>query len=241
MTTVRELLWRHAGHDVYVVGSGTSLASFDFARLAGEVTIALNSVVTAHGFAPTYHLLADEWLIEKLSHRWTDVHTVVVPGCSAHLVEGLAPRVATWTQVARDIDSSQAQWVWPSVGVEVDSDELYCSHTIAIAGIQLAYKLGARRIYLLGIDGYTTPAAAYWDGSKHSFPVDDHGARDVGDGRVVASKHMAWKYEHEKLREWFAQLGYIGRPDQAQGVWNCSELSTLDAWPKAPIATILRR
>lgn len=235
--SVRDLLWKHEYRDVYVVGSGTSLADFDFRKLDGRVTIALNGAMLAPRFVPTYHLFADEWQAEKCEHAWTAVTTVVVPQSSAHLVGGKAGAVATWTPVSREIEQVGDQWVWPSVAVDVDSDELYCHFTISIAGIELAYKLGAHRVFLLGLDGYTTPSAAYFDGTKDRFPVDFKGAHDVGDGRIVAQKHMTWLYEHGKLREWFAELGYVG-PNQTCGVWNCSERSTLTAWPKISVESI---
>ena len=56
-------LWgRHAEEDAFVVGTGTSLAGFDFTHLAGRLTIALNDALLCPGLDPAYHLFHDHGL-----------------------------------------------------------------------------------------------------------------------------------------------------------------------------------
>lgn len=227
--TIADLIGRHRGADVFVVGTGTSLAAFEWGQLVGGITVALNDAMLARGFVPTYHLFVDDALAERYAGRWDSRTTVCLPNIVRHLARSHAGAVAGWTQVQRDLDMSRLPWSWPSVAVGVDTDELYCVHTIAIAGIQLAWKLGARRIILLGLDGYTSKTAAYFDGRRDGTPHAERGARDVGDGRIVTMKHIIWRYEHEKLREWFAEIGFLR---SGAGVYNANPRSTLDAWPK---------
>lgn len=245
--TVAHILGRHRDADVYVVGSGTSLAGFDFGRLDGRVTVALNDAANAPGFTPTYHLWADAQLYLRYIRR-RDATTAVVPNDTSWLLMGeYGGGVVTYTHVRRyerrKAAACDPRWpdplgrlVIPPIGVGEKTDELVCNHTIATTGIMLAWKLGARRIFLLGVDAFTREPGGggnYFDGrratSKHERPVD------LGDGRWRTSAHVFWDMEMWALREWFAERGHYTGPFPDGGVYNCSQASTLTAWEKVTI------
>lgn len=246
MTTVAKLIGMHAGADAFVCGTGTSLADFDWTRLNGRLTVALNDAVHAPGFVPAYHLWADANLYARFCKRY--VRTIaVVPARTAFLVEGDYADVVTYTHVERNErrkaatcdprwPAPQGRLVLPSAAVGENTDELFCNHTIATAGVQLAWKLGARRIFLVGCDAYTREPAGegnYFDGRRsceaHHKPVD------LGDGRYRTSAHIWWDMEQWRVREWFAERGHHTGPFPGEGVYNCSEASTLTAWENVPI------
>lgn len=225
------VLWgRHAGEDAFVVGSGTSLASFDFRRLAGRFTIALNDAGVAPGLEPAYHI----WHDTQLWQRYRDVDT--------------APRtVAVCSEASRRclVDWPRCRFkdriLWfdqsPVAEVEFSTPQLYVSRTIATAAIQLAWKLGAARVFLLGVDGYRLKGGAYyWTGAPKPGdmePRPPHRTREREvDGRVVHDRHDAWRDEMRKLRKFFDRLRLFTGKWPAPGVYNLSRLSTIDVWEK---------
>jgi hypothetical protein len=239
------MLGTHAGQDIFVCGTGTSLAGFDWTRLHDCVTIALNDAINARGFRPTYHLWRDVNLYERYIKRCPGT-TAVVPSDGAHLVEGEYAEVVTYNYVSEDdlhiVAENDSRWPPPygqfrfaSRAVAIDNDDISSGHTIATGGIQFAAKLGARRIFLVGCDAYSLTNADYFDARMNRIPCEHHKPVDLGGGRWRTSKHFYWDIEMWKLREWFEELRLYAGPWPQGGVYNCSELSTLTAWQKVPL------
>lgn len=244
--TIERIAGRHAGGDVFVCGTGTSMSGFDWPRLNACTCIALNDAIHARGFKPTYHLFVDAGLYARYIKAYP-LTTAVVPAESVYLLEGAYGAVATFTHVRRyervkaatcdpRWPDPQGRLVLPGADVREDSDELFCNHTVATAGVQLAWRLGARRIFLLGCDAYTREQVGggnYFDGRRSVEPHDRPVA--MGDGRYRTSAHIWWDMEMWRVREWFAARDrYLG-PWPDAGVYNCSAASTLTAWDKVEL------
>jgi hypothetical protein len=259
MRTVADLVGKAMGEDVFVCGSGTSLRNFDWSRLEGSTTIALNGAIAAEGFDPTFHLWGDF----KAAFNWpVEAHntTCVCPVDAAAMMRESPSRYKETfffsmsadsqknnTRVINFVRSSKCDPRWPSPYgyikfpehlVSLRGDDFYYFNTIATGGIHLAAKLGARRIFLLGLDAYSLRApsgdqslsSSYYDGT-HSA-VDERNPVDIGGGRIRAGSHIWWDMEQTKAREYFAKTGrYQGQfPDG--GIYNLSKHSTLTAWQK---------
>jgi hypothetical protein len=233
-------LWgTHAGEDAFVVGSGTSLQGFDFTRLADRLTIALNDAALAQGLDPAYHL----WHDTQLWQRYRDVdlapRTVVI--CSERGRESLVDH-------ARCRYKDRIMWFDQSPAPDVDprTAQLYVSRTIATAGIQLAWKLGAARVFLLGVDGYKLRGGAYyWTGARkpgdepaHKGPARSR-ERDASEGRVVQDRHCAWRDEMLRLRKFLDKQRVFTGKWPGSGVYNLSRLSTIEAWEKVAVEEVL--
>ena len=204
------------GQDIFVVGAGPSLCGFDFSRLDGKVTIALNDMV--HRFVPTYHLFSDT----DIWPRYQDfgympiTHVVCQKDPAAHLWSYphfcAKDRLLTFTQRGPDVDPI--------------NDELWCDYTVATAGIMLAWKLGAQRVYLLGVDAYRYNAIDYcWERTEE--PLDEQ--------IVIEHRDACYGDDMMKLLAYFTSFG-VGPPG---GVFNLSEKSTIKAWPKKTMEEVL--
>lgn len=229
------------GKDVFVVGSGPSLQGFDWGLLAGRVTIALNAA--AEWFRPSIWLFNDERAGLKSA-------PVVKPGADVLVVcQSAAPPkflAMGWPHVYRFENADRAEKVTPF------DDKLFCWSTVATAGIHLAYKLGAARVLLLGIDAYRDrrkedghPGAYYADGSR-SGETDTAMTREVAredDGRIVEKRHEDWRRDMRSLRAWFDAT--LPKAGAALGVWpergiyTVGSRSRVDAWERVSMEEAL--
>lgn len=205
-----------SGQDIFVVGAGPSLCGFDFERLDGKVTIALNDMVRM--FYPTYHLFSDVdiWQRYKCIAYSHETFIVCQKEPAAHLWSApefcAKDRLLTFTQRGPDIDPI--------------NDELWCDYTVATAGVQFAWKLGAQRIFLLGVDAYRYHSVDYcWQAEREpvELPI------------VVEPWDSFFNRDLEVVRDHFASF-QIGPPG---GVFNLSARSTIRAWPKMKMEDVL--
>lgn len=217
---------------VYVVGTGTSLRGFDWTRLATKYTIALNNAVFF--FAPSYHLYADASIRTRFwKHEYQDRTTIVAQEQVAREAKAIKWKHYDKLRVFSRVNDNLQD-------IPKSNDQLYVERTVATAGIMLAWKLGARDIYLLGVDGYHLAEKTqdgkyvnYADGSAHlsQQPRDtDH----VLDDRVIREEHLAWNADMLRLRGYFETR--VRAWNQAPPRVVCaSPRTTLSAWPVCTI------
>ena len=216
LPTIQKHFGVFAGQDIFVVGAGPSLCGFDFSRLDGKVTIALNDMV--HRFIPTYHLFNDTdiWPRYQDFGYWPVTHVVCQADPAAHLWSYphfcAKDRLLTYRERGPDVDPV--------------NDELWCDYTVATAGVMLAWKLGAQRVYLLGVDAYRYHKVDYcWQAPKEP----------VGEEVVVEPWDTFFDRDMGIVRDHFTSFG-VGPPG---GVFNLSEKSTIKAWPKKKMEEVL--
>ena len=123
------------GETVYIIGGGPSLKNFDFRRLRGCKTIAINKAIT---FLPNADVL-----------YWTDSRFYTWYKNEVDNYNGLKFTIKAGSQYTSDI---QILKKGKSYGIEKDSETLAHGNNSGYASINLAYHLGAKRIILLGFD-----------------------------------------------------------------------------------------
>lgn len=225
---------RYPGSDIFVVGTGTSLAGFDFSILRGRLTIGLNDAVKIPGLNPTYHMVTDIGIWK----RYVDMDY---------------PKETTFVGQKRTrkflIDNDRCKFkeqvyhfnhVAKARAMDATGDDLYVARTVATGGICLAWKLGAKRIFLLGVDGYKYANAYYHDGATKG--KEKRKENYLSDGkRIVQDRHVNWQKNMDELREYFTARKLYQGPWPESGVYNCSIKSTISAWPKMRARDILRQ
>lgn len=105
-----------------------------------------------------------------------------------------------------------------------DSNDLWVDATVATAGIQLGWKLGAFCICLLGTDAFRYAGGKYfWD--------------DFDDTKEIEDPYMAlFHRDMERLAEELLKLYQQWVPP----ILNCSPKSRIKVWPKVDVELILR-
>ena len=213
----------HLGEDIFIVGTGTSLAGFPWERLNDKITIALNDAVKIEGFVPTYHLFSDVNIWKRY-----------------HKMEGKPPCKMVCQKHARRLylDSrycTYKEYLWQfdidgAPCLDKSTQRLHIRRTVATGGINLAYKLGAKRIFLLGVDGYKYKESYYHDGTTK--PPERRREELMGDGtkRIVQDRHRAWKNDMKLVGKVFSENKKYQEPYPGSGVFNLNPLSTVGVW-----------
>lgn len=244
---INQLFGRHEGANIIVVGSGSSMMGFDYSRLNPFVTIALNDSVKAPGFVPRYHLFSDGHLYEGHAKRnpsggyqkwlYSPLTKVICPKNQRQCF--VNDRGADWGQAYQFDPTGSPNAIKPG------DDGLFVNRTVATGAIMLAWKLGASRIWLMGIDGYKMNVPDDTGGRKDLYYFDGtskppekrktvHKKAHGGDAvMVVQDRHDFWRKQMEELKAYFKkhQKAYPG-PFPGAGIYNLSALSTIEAWQK---------
>lgn len=217
-----------SGRDFWVVGTGTSLRDFDYEKLSGRLTIALNDA--ARFFEPWCLIHSDEalWTHYKGLALNSTRAVVCQPASVRHYLQDKKCAFRSKLYAFKRVHE-------PKIG---RGDELlYCERTVATAAIYLAWKLGASRIFLLGVDGYRLGRKFYYaDGtaSRRHYEV----IRKFVDGREVETRHERWNRNLRATQN--ALVKWYPGPWPGAGIYNLSELSTIDAFEKVEEVLALR-
>lgn len=230
--------------DVFVVGTGPSLTGFDFTRLNGLCTIALNDAVKIPGYKPTFAMFADTGI-------WTRYRDMALPEgtrmvCKKRARENFLrykacsfrDRILHYNQVS-DIS-----------GLREEDDGLFIQRTVATGGICLAWKMGAKRVFLLGVDGYKFEDRYYHDGSVKRVEKRKERKLDQ-EGRIIQDRHDWWIKNMDELRAFFDkrkiyQETYVLREKETgvrrygSGIFLLSGHSPIEAWQKVKLKTIFK-
>lgn len=150
-----ELKNRYAGRRAFVIGNGPSLRQTDITKLAGEITIGSNGIfllTEEKGFRPTFYTVEDVLVAEDRA----------APICQYRGTTKIIPLdLSRWLR--RDGDTVYVNFVRypPSFPRFSPAFEQYAywGGTVTFLNLQLAYYLGIREVYLIGVDhSYHSPA-----------------------------------------------------------------------------------
>ncbi len=231
---------RHAGRRAFIIGNGPSLQIADLDRLQGEITFASNKIFLAFdqtAWRPTYYTVID--LLVAQNNR------------------DMINRLALTKLFPRDVQAFFAErddiiWFescYPLADGRLDEDHplfspdlrqgAYPGWTVIYTQLQIAWFMGIREIYLLGVD--------------FSFQL----ARDTGEtcaqGRILEQRneinhfHPQYRLPGEKWtvpRLDLQQKAFMAARDYcaAHGgrIWNASRQTALEVFPRADLDEILR-
>jgi hypothetical protein len=226
--SISEHWGRHFGADIFCCGFGSSLLDFDWGMLEGRTVIACNGAITKIPHA-SYHLWADGCLYKNY---WQipygeDTTIVLQPSGTRRMLTAYA-----WAHHNKLRQFSRCKEPGFS-HITRESDELWVRTTVMTSAIMLAWKLGAARVYLLGVDGYGPLDAPYYaDGTR--CPAGFGAVTAVDDGAIgMQGRHHEWVRDMREL------AAYLRCQPTAPTVINLNPRSTIDAWPKTARKEVL--
>ncbi len=152
---------RYRGRRCFILGGGPSLAKTDLTRLRDEVTIGCNGIFLIFdrmGFLPTFYTVEDRLVAEDRADRINELSgmTKVFP---LELSYCLRPDGSTVF-----VNFRYSYKEFPRFSADL-ARVAYWGGTVTFFNLQLAYFVGCREVYLLGID--------------HSYRVPDNLNSDV--------------------------------------------------------------
>lgn len=223
----------YVGETFFVVGTGPSLLGFDWHRLDNKNVIAINNAIMHTRNVALFHHFADEAIYTRyVGLSYGSQCTAIVQNDAA--VE-LCKNNPTLTA-----NKSVRVFVRPGIkrvglnDITKDDHYLYVHRTSATSAIMLAWKMGAGRVYLLGVDGYRLADGTYYcDGSKNTGLKTTPSKTD-GDREVLIEPHNYWNENMHELKAYLET-----HAGDRFVVTNLSAKSTIDAWPKQPMDEVL--
>jgi hypothetical protein len=145
------------GETIYIIGGGPSLKNFNFAKLNGLKTIAINKAVFFHQTADVLY--------------WTDSRFYTWYKNDIDNFNGLKFALKPSSQYTTDIKILRKGIAH---GLETDPGVLAHGHNSGYAAINLAYHLGANRIVLLGFDMHNTNKDTHFHDGYPTRPAGNH-------------------------------------------------------------------
>jgi hypothetical protein len=222
---VNELNNAYPDQMVWVIMTGTSLKGFPWERLKDYTTIAVNDAILH--MTPTLHVINDRKLVGRYGDGpawkgrppWRDTTRSRAPEWryadgQIIVARRACVRALDKDPVGRRVNVYQFNHKGPDI--KMKEPDLYCRSTVATAAIQLAWRVGASMVGLLGFDCYQRGGVAryFWEPFDDKEPYTKQGR----DNNYV--KDM------QALREWADKVA----PEMP--IVNYSKKSACPVWPR---------
>jgi hypothetical protein len=203
-------LW--AGQDVYVIGGGPSLSSFDWDLVREKNTIGCNSAYALGSHVVDALIFGDyEWW-DRIGRKGTEAYGGPVFGCHQKLKAETASWLIKLQRRGR-----------PNGCAGPDEEGLCWNGNTGSLAINLALKRGARRVFLLGFDMQVGEP-----GSDRAGKPNFHDLRYTEGGQEVYSRFKN-TFARNFLPEWKKRY-----PDTE--IFNVTDCSTMDTFPRVSLA-----
>jgi hypothetical protein len=192
---------------VYVQGCGTSLKGYDFNLLTGKRIISTNKGFV---FLPNFDCIVS--LDGKLYKDYAKDSLDVIGAKKCFTERPFENPYNLNIQLLRCPK-------WEGFNFDEDTDIVCSGNNSGYAAIQIAYKLGARNIVLLGIDMYSFDGNHFFDDEKV-----------YGTYPTYAPDH--WDFTVKKFNDMPAREMFL----HGVNVINCSMKSAVTIFPKYPLS-----
>jgi hypothetical protein len=201
---IKQLKGLESGKDIYILANAPSVKEFNLSKLKDKVTIGMNAnplLEREFGFISDYYVVSDQRFLKHPIKR-------------KMAIEMLHPSTKrVFKSALKDCDSGSEienkTYYVRTIGKNGFSFDLrkgyYFGSTTTMLAIQLAFYLGAKNIYILGVD-------LKYNGINPRFYIED----------VVQEYDHAISVQIYNIRNAFLQLKKKG-----VGLFNCSKLSLI--------------
>ena len=226
---------RHAGRRCFIIGNGPSLRISDLDMLKNEITIASNKIYLAFDetdWRPTYFTICDAVVARNNKDRIEALDLVKVGGPSVKKTLGGDPRAIFVNPQPREDDG--LPFVWDLLrGARA-------GHSVVNLGIKLAYWMGIREIYVIGVDfSFTLP-------SKKTGEIVFGNEVLVSEGEVnhfhpdYRKPGEEWTVPQLDIQreEFLAARRYI--EEHGGRIMNASRFTKLDVWERVDFDGLFR-
>jgi len=134
----------HVGERCFIIGNGPSLKNTDLSKLKDEFTIGMNRFYMAFndlGFTSSVLLTVNDLVIEQCAE---DLRNLTIPTF-------VAWRGRKWIQPAENLSYLYTSYDLPRFNGNA-AGRLWEGATVTFVAMQLAYFMGFKTVYLIGVD-----------------------------------------------------------------------------------------
>lgn len=141
---IKALRDSHAGERCFIIGNGPSLKETDLTKLRNEFTIGMNRFYLAFpdlGFTTSLLLTVNDLVIEQCAE---DLRKLPIPTF-------VSWRGRKWIQPAENLSYLYTSYDLPRFSGNA-SGRLWEGATVTFVAMQLAFYMGFKQVYLIGVD-----------------------------------------------------------------------------------------
>ena len=237
---IRQLRDRHRGQRAFVLGNGPSLQIADLARLQGEITFASNKIYLAFdqtSWRPTYYSVYDVLVAQNNRDFIRSLDLVHIHGSFVRQALG-EDRGYTYIE-----DLQNAMELSPPVfGFSENMLKgAYGGYSVIYLQLQLAYYMGIRRVYMIGVDfSFNVPASIKTQSTTELGEQILRSASEVNhfhpDYRTPGEPWTMPKLEYQKLAFARARRAF---EDGGGALYNASRRSELEVLERVEFDDVL--
>ncbi len=148
---IKKIKNKHRGEVGYLIANGPSLNNINLNRLKKYPTIGMNRIYLKN-FKPTYYVVEDHMLAEDNAEEISNLKgsEMFIPRDLSYCIKNNSGNII-YTNMHRRYDN------FPQFGRNFSKD-CYWGGTVTYYGMQLAYYLGFKKLYIVGLDhSYEVP------------------------------------------------------------------------------------
>jgi len=226
----------HEGKRAFIIGNGPSLKIDDLDLLKNEITFASNNIHVAFSetaWRPTYYTLIDPLAARNKKDNIRAVPSIKLFPHQIYATLGEMEK-CYWLNGVYAFNREGKIFI-KSFPNDI-ADFVYYGGTVTFFNLQLAYYMGVKEIYLLGVDfkynGIPIQEKDAWN-YKHSGELRAHFHPNYFEvGEVLIRPDMMKHYECFSVASRFLN-------EQGVKVYNASRFSELDLFPRASFDQIV--
>ena len=237
---IRQLRDRHRGRRAFVLGNGPSLHIADIDRLQGEITFASNKIYLAFdqtSWRPTYYSVCDVLVARNNCEVIHSLDLTHVHGAFVRPILGEDRGYLYIEDLPNRLDLSP-----PVFGFSKNMlSGANGGYSIIYLQLQLAYYMGIRQIYLIGVDfSFNVPASIQTQATTELGEQVLHSANEVNhfhpDYRKPGESWTMPKLDYQKLA--FARARQA-LEDVGGALYNASRRTELDVLERVDFDEVL--
>ena len=222
---------RHLGERCFIIGNGPSLTIDDLSRLRSETTFAANKIYLAFAetdWRPSYYVVEDDHMIRQHHNAIRELRGFVkfVSDDWGSCFRG-DQDVAMYPRTLLDLNR------FPRFSGNA-SRHVFCGYMVTYISLQLAYFMGFRQVYLLGVD--------------FDYTLSHNGADTIVHNPQHPSDHFTSQYFQPGEKRYAPQLNRATRAmlcarnfyDANEGkIWNATRGGKLDVFDRITLEEVL--
>ncbi len=174
---LRKLKNKFEGQRCFILGNGPSLNKMDLSKLENESSFAVNGIfykTDEMGYKPTFYVVEDGAVMNDNKKRINQFKCEYNFFPSIYKKDVKNRKNTFFFNMDRSFYEKRSSYFEiPRFSPEC-SDRIFCGQSVTIVNLQLAYYLGFKEVYLIGMDfNYDIPDSLKIDGHVFESTEDD--------------------------------------------------------------------